>query len=88
MMVMLKMIDTTDLQILRSFIGLWNYYCIYVQEFSPIAYTFDALLKENITWILCKNCQQAFNLLKQKLVEHSVLRKLEFSKDFILHTIK
>ncbi len=48
----LEMPNPTDVHMLRSFIGLCNYYKIYVQDFSTIAHPFYALLKKDVvrTW--------------------------------------
>jgi len=42
----LEMPNPTNVHTLRSFIGLCNYYMIYVQDFSIIAHPLYALLKE------------------------------------------
>jgi hypothetical protein len=44
----LEMPNPTDVHTLRIFIGLCNYYKIYVQDFSTIAHPFYALLKNDV----------------------------------------
>jgi hypothetical protein len=44
----LEMPNPIDVQTLRSFIRLYNYYKIYVQNFSTIAHPFYALLKKDV----------------------------------------
>jgi len=44
----LEMPNPTDVHILRSFIGLCNYYRIYVQNFNTIAHPLYALLKNDV----------------------------------------
>jgi hypothetical protein len=46
----LEMPNPTDVHTLRSFIGLCNYYMIYVQDFSIIAHPLYALLKKDVVW--------------------------------------
>jgi hypothetical protein len=46
----LEMPNPTDVHTLRSFIKLYNYYMIYVQDFSTIAHPLYALLKKNVAW--------------------------------------
>jgi hypothetical protein len=46
----LKMINPTDVHTLKSFIGLCNYYKIYVQDFNTIVHPFYALLKKDVAW--------------------------------------
>jgi hypothetical protein len=43
----LDMLNPIDVHILRSFIGLCNYYRIYVQDFSTIVHPLYALLKKD-----------------------------------------
>jgi hypothetical protein len=71
---------------LRNFIGLCNYYRIYVQDFSIIAHPLYALIKKDIAWTWSEEAQEAFNTLKEKLSEFPILRRPDFSKVFILHT--
>ncbi len=80
----LEMPNPTDVHTLRSFIGLCNYYRIYVQDFSIIAHPLYALLKKDVTWTWSDEAQ-AFNTLKEKLLEFPILKKLDFNKVFILH---
>jgi hypothetical protein len=82
----LQMPNPTNVHTLRSFIGLCNYYKIYVQVFSIIAHPLYALLKKDVAWTWSEEAQEAFNTLKQKLSEFPILRKHDFSKIFILHT--
>ncbi len=82
----LEMPNPTDVHILRSFIGLCNYYRIYVQDFSNIAHPFYALFKKDVAWTWNEEAQEAFDTIKEKLLEFPILRKLDFNKVFILHT--
>jgi hypothetical protein len=45
-----EMPNPTDVHTLRSFIGLCNYYRIYVQDVSTIAHLLYALLKKDVVW--------------------------------------
>jgi hypothetical protein len=82
----LEMPNPTDVHTLRSFIGLCNYYRIYVQDFSTIAHPLYALLKKDVVWTWSDEAQEAFNTLKEKLSEFPILRRPDFNKVFILHT--
>jgi hypothetical protein len=79
----LEMPNCTDVHIL--IIGLCNYYKIYVQDFSTITHPFYALLKKDVVWTWSEEAQEAFNTLKEKLSEFPILKRLDFSKVFILH---
>jgi hypothetical protein len=58
---------------------------IYVQDFSIIAHPLYALLKKDIAWTWSEEVQAVFNTLKEKLSKFPILRRLDFSKVFILH---
>jgi hypothetical protein len=84
--IVLEMPNPIDVHILRSFIGLCNYYRIYVQSFSTIAHPFYALLKKDVAWTWSDEAQEAFNTLKEKLSKFPILRRPDFNEVFILHT--
>jgi hypothetical protein len=46
----LEMPNHTDVHTLMNFIGLCNYYRIYVQDFSTIVHPLYALLKKDVAW--------------------------------------
>jgi hypothetical protein len=75
-----------DVHTLRSFIRLCNYYRIYVQDFSTIVHPFCALLKKDVVWTWSEEAQEAFNTFKEKLSKFFTMKRLDFSKVFILHT--
>jgi len=77
--------NPTDVHTLRSFIGLCNYYRIYVQDFSTITHPLYALLKKDVAWTWSDEAQEAFNTLKEKLSEFPILRRPNFNKVFILY---
>jgi len=81
----LEMPNPTNVHTLKSFIRLCNYYRIYVQDFSTIAHPLYALLKKDVAWTWSEEVREAFNTFKEKLSKFPILRKLDFSKVFILH---
>jgi hypothetical protein len=82
----LEMPNPTGVHTLKSFIRLSNYYRIYVQDFNTIAHPLYALLKKDVAWTWSEKAQEAFDTFKEKLLEFPILRRLNFSKVFILHT--
>ncbi len=82
----LEMPNPTDVHTLRSFIGLCNYYKIYIQDFNTIAHHLYALLKKDVAWTWSEEAQETFDTLKEKLSKFPILRRPDFSKVFILHT--
>jgi hypothetical protein len=84
----LEMPNPTDVHILRSFIGLCNYYRIYVQDFSTIAHPLYALLKKNVAWTWSEEVQKVFHTQGKALrfPPFPILKRPDFNKVFILHT--
>jgi hypothetical protein len=81
----LEMPNPIDVHTLRSFIGLCNYYKIYVQNFNTIVHSLYALLKKDVVWTWSEEAQKAFNTLNEKLLEFPIMIKPNFNKVFILH---
>jgi len=81
----LEMPNPTDVYTLKSFIGLYNYYKIYVQDFSIIVHLLYALLKKDVDWTWSEKAQETFNTLKEKLSKFPIMKRLDFNKVFILH---
>jgi len=81
----LEMPNPTDVHTLRNFIGLCNYYRIYVPDFNIIAHPLYALLKKNVAWTQSEEAHEAFDTLKEKLLEFPILKRPNFNKVFILH---
>jgi hypothetical protein len=75
-----------DVHTLNSFIGLCNYYRIYVQNFSIIVHPLYALFKKDVAWTWNEKVHEAFHTLKEKLLKFPILRKLDFNEVFNLHT--
>jgi hypothetical protein len=78
--------NPTDVHTLKSFIGLCNYYRIYVQDFNTITHLLYVLLKKYVVWTWNEKAKEAFDTFKEKLSKFPILKKLDFSKVFILHT--
>jgi hypothetical protein len=81
----LEMPYPIDVHTLRSFIGLCNYYRIYVQDFNIIFHPFYALLKKDGVWMWSEEAQEAFDTLKERLSKFPILRRPYFSKVFTIH---
>jgi hypothetical protein len=71
---------------IRSFLGMCSYYRRFIKDFSTIAKPITQLMKKDrdIKWN--EPQQKAFEELKQKLIEHPVLRYPDFDKEFIVAT--
>jgi hypothetical protein len=58
----------------RSFLSLVNYFPLFIKHYSKIAVPLTNLTKKSNPWVWTGRCQDAFELLKQKLVEAPLLR--------------
>ena len=58
---------------LQSFLGLAGYYRQYIPEFSTIAKPLSRLTSKEEEWSWSEECEQAFQTLKEKLIQASIL---------------
>jgi len=72
----------------RSFLGLIGFYRKFVPNFAAIASPLTALTKKGqpnkVPWGVCQ--ENAFNVLKQRLISAPILKLPELSKTFVLRT--
>lgn len=78
----------SDAKSLRGFIGVCSYYRRFVNNFSSIIAPLTALLgkkkgRDSIEWNI--SAQEAFEKLKQALLDTPVIACPDFSKPFMLH---
>ena len=73
---------------LRQFLGLASYYRRFVPGFAKIASPLHSLLKKETTFHWSDNCQEAFEVLKERLITTPVLAYPEFGDghSFVLET--
>ncbi len=76
----------TDVSRVRAFMGLANYYHMYVKGFRAMAKPLNMLLKLNQEWQWGDEQEQAFVELKAKLVAAPILRRPIRGRPFQLHT--
>ena len=69
---------------LRSALGMMGYYRKFVKDYAKIAQPLNNLLKKDTKFQWNEDCENAFNVLKTKLIEAPILRYPEFDKEFIL----
>ena len=73
----------------RSFIGCVNYFSNFIKDYAQIAAPLINLTKKKVSWDWTPACEEAFQLLKQKLCQKPVLAMPDFSdkhETFRLHT--
>nr|XP_048317915.1 uncharacterized mitochondrial protein AtMg00860-like [Ziziphus jujuba var. spinosa] len=71
---------------LRSFLGLANYYRRFVRGYSKKATPLTELLKKEIPWVWSKECEGAFEDLKEPMIKDPVLALLDITRPFKVQT--
>ena len=74
-------IPTTVKQV-RAFLGFGNFYRRFIRKFSDLARPLNDLLKKDKIFDWNDECQQSFDLLKQRFTEEPVLMMPDHSKPF------
>ena len=62
-----------NLQELRSFLGLLNYYGRFIPKLSSLIQPLHRLLQQNVKWKWSKDCDEAFQSAKAKIISPNVL---------------
>jgi len=71
---------------LRAFVGAVGYYRRFHKNFSAVASPLFQLLKKDTSWEWTEECQQAFDDLKSRLVQESILALPANEGQYILDT--
>jgi len=71
---------------IKSFLGLISYYRKFIPNCSKLAYPLNKLLKKDEKFVWTTEQQHAFDDLKQKLQNPTLLVHPDFNKQFILQT--
>lgn len=70
----------------RAFLGLSGYYRKHIKSYSKIALPLTELTKNENKFTWTSECEEAFNKLKQALVNPPILAYPVYGKDYILQT--
>ena len=65
--------EPQNVQELRSFLGLLNYYSKFIPNLASIVHPLNQLLRHNIKWKWSVDCAKAFSQAKKSLVSSQVL---------------
>nr|GEZ91694.1 reverse transcriptase domain-containing protein [Tanacetum cinerariifolium] len=71
--VIAKLLHPTTVKGVRSFLGHAGFYRSFIQDFSKIARPMTHLLEKETPFVFSKECIDAFNTLKNKLIEALIL---------------
>ncbi|GKC95227.1 reverse transcriptase domain-containing protein [Tanacetum coccineum] len=71
--VIAKLPHPTSVKGVQSFLGRAWFYRLFIQDFYKIAWPMTRLLEKETSFIFLKECIEAFNILKKKLTEASIL---------------
>nr|GFD21464.1 putative reverse transcriptase domain-containing protein [Tanacetum cinerariifolium] len=75
---------TTPTEI-RQFLGLIGYYHRFIKDFSKIAKSLTILTQKDKKFVWGKDQEMAFQILKKKLCEASILALPEGNDDFVVY---
>ena len=70
----------------QQFLGLCGYYRRFVKDFAKTAAPLYHLLKKESKWAFDRECEEAFDMLKESLVSDPILRMPGFKRPFLLFT--
>ena len=74
----------TNVKQVRSALGMMGYYRKFVKDYAKIAQPLNNLFKKDTKFNWTEDCEQAFNVLKTKLIEAPILRYPKFEDEFVL----
>lgn len=76
----------TNVKQLQQFVGFPNYYRKLIEGFANIAAPLYNLMRKDVKWEWTKECQDAFDTLKQCMVSQPILRHPDPNKEYFLYT--
>nr|GFA05512.1 hypothetical protein [Tanacetum cinerariifolium] len=82
--VIAKLPHPTTVKGVRSFLGHAGFYRQFIQHFSKIARPMTHLLEKETPFVISKDCIDAFETLKKKLIEAPILGVLDWNLPFEL----
>ena len=76
----------TNVKEVRRFLGMCGFYRKHVPEFAKVANPLTNLTRSKVEFNWTEQCQEAFQELKQRLVQAPILVRADVSKPFIITT--
>ena len=75
----------TSIEEVRQFNGMCSYYRKFISHYSDISKCFNDMTRKGATFKWTVECDAAFKLLKEKVMENPVLISSQVDKDYIIH---
>ena len=75
-----------DADSVRRFVAFCNYYRRFIKNFAHHASHITRLTKKNVHFLWTKECDEAFNYLKQSLLNPSILKYPDLEKQYCITT--
>ena len=80
-----KITTPTNIEEVHQFNGMCSYYCKFISHYSDISKCFNDMTRKGATFNWTKECDAAFKLLKEKLMENPLLISPQVDKDYVIH---
>ena len=80
-----KIATPTSIEEVHQFNGMCLYYRKFISHYSDISKCFNDMTRKGATFNWTKECDAAFKLLKEKLMEDPVLISPQVDKDYVIH---
>ena len=80
-----KIATPTSIEEVCQFNGMCSYYQKFILHYSDISKCFNDMTKKGATFNWTKECDTAFKLLNEKLMEDPVLISAQVDKDYVIH---
>ena len=80
-----KITTPMSIEEVRHFNGMCSYCQKFIPHFSDITKCFNDMTKKGAVFNWAKECDNAFKLLKEKLMEEPVLISSQVNKDYVIH---
>ena len=80
-----KIATPTSIEEVCQFNGMCSYYQKFISHYSDISKCFNDTTKKGATFNWTKECDAAFKLLEEKLMEDPVLISPQVDKDYVIH---
>ena len=80
-----KIVTPTSIEEVRHFNGMCSYYWKFISHYSDITKCFNDMTKKGAVFKWTEECNNAFKLLKENLMEEPVLISPQVNKDYVIH---